>query len=472
MNDESRQGASWLGKIRESGFGHGRIIIGLVILASVVRLSFSQIYTPRYFPDSRDYFAQAQAIAKNVFGANVEIGKGNFPWPRPQVYPFIIACAGLNWSRVFFLQACMGIAITVLLYLIFARMSGSKLVGFFAGAGYALNPSQLLIEFGAMSQTTGTFLLMLALFFFFRIIKKGSNPGWLDYLLSGVLIGIGMYCRSQFQVILGFMLLFLLWRRAGRLRKHLVGVGLFILPVLGMTYLSGDLSSNFFETGVQPIHGITMSYNVVHLLEYAPDEYARERDILIKYREDYRRSGGATLENCVAVALNELLAEPGMNIGKLSDKLGRMTLAIARRAPLQYAKKIFQNLANFWRPAWFSHQYGIGAVLKGERLSSKIIAVIYTVFHLICMLIFILLPLTLFFKSRLKTLLLYKGEVVFIYSIVLSTNLLGAVIQYGDPSYKISFEPLIIGISLWVIISFTGWLDRSDEGTEKFSAAS
>ncbi|MFH1071133.1 MAG: hypothetical protein V1794_16050 [Candidatus Glassbacteria bacterium] len=62
-------------------------------------------------------------------------------------------------------------------------------------------------------------------------------------------------------------------------------------------------------------------------------------------------------------------------------------------------------------------------------------------------------------------------EVAFIYSIVLSTDLLGAIFQYGDPKYKTSLEPLIIALSLWTVIIVAGRLDRPGAGKEKVSAA-
>lgn len=422
-------------------------LIQLLVISIIVRIIFSLIYPIKSFPDTSDYFKAAKLLsADSIEKSNLE----KTTWPRPPGYPALIAAVNFNPQAVVIIQAGMGVGIAVLLYLMFLRITRSEIVSFVIGLSYGLNPSQLLFEFGLSSETTGTFFLILTLYCFFRILDKENKPKSAVFALPGLLISLSILTRSQFQIVLVLMFFFLAYQMRTNFKRGLLNLLIFLLPVIIIFGIpSGKKFNGLIGYEQQPIRGTLALSHLYPYLEDAPEEFGEIKDILIKHRDKYRKAGGPTLAFSVTTAIPELLEKTGSHAA-LSDTLGKMALSIIRKRPVEYSKTVSWYLVDFFRPTWYSRQFGIRSVLYGKRLSSKIIAASYAVFHLTSMSIFLFLPFIWIIYPRSREPLLLRSEVIFIYLLVFFTDLAQAIFTVGDPRYKTSVEPLIIGISLWI----------------------
>lgn len=121
----------------------------LLIIAIAARILFSIRCDLRTFPDSKGYFETGrQLVTGDYSGYN---GK------RAPVYPLLIASTGFNREATVFFQTAMGVGISLLLYLIFSKLTSSSMAGFLAGLVHALNPAMIGYEFTLCSETTCAF---------------------------------------------------------------------------------------------------------------------------------------------------------------------------------------------------------------------------------------------------------------------------------------------------------------------------
>src|SRR5689334_8550462 len=93
----------------------------LFALAVAVRIVLAAIYRPHIQPDSPGYLAVAQRIWDGSFAG--------FNGGRTPGYPLLLVAAAMNLYVVWFIQAAMGIAVTLMLFDLIVRRTGSATAG-------------------------------------------------------------------------------------------------------------------------------------------------------------------------------------------------------------------------------------------------------------------------------------------------------------------------------------------------------
>jgi Dolichyl-phosphate-mannose-protein mannosyltransferase len=185
-----------------------------VALGALSRLALVGAARTALFWDSGSYLG----VAKNI------LARG-FPPPlglRPPGYPLFILATG--WGGPFLggtviAQHLLGVATTVLLYLILARITQSRLVGLVGALAFSVMPDVLFMEVTIYSETLAMFLVTSCAFLMVRHGNRpGSPAGW---LLCGIVVAVATWTRPITVVLIPVVTMAVLasepWRcRGGR----------------------------------------------------------------------------------------------------------------------------------------------------------------------------------------------------------------------------------------------------------------
>lgn len=434
----------------------------LIVISILARLVFASVYTPKAFPETNNYLRLARQFTSGDFTGY--LGK-NAP-----IYSFMIIACGFNLKVLAAFQQLLGLGIAVLLFLIFSRLSASDWIGLLAGLSYALNPSQLLFESAFLPETTCTFLVTLIAFLFLNMVKKDRKPPWWRYAFLGFLSGVCLLTRPHYQFLPPLLLIFFIYDLRRKATPWLVKSISLVFPViillgvwLGFQYARVGRASTTTHLGV------TLMYHPFNFIEYAPDRFSNVREVLLKVRGDYMRRKGDTY-GAVEYAIPELMEKTGLSYAELDRLYLSMAVATIMEKPGLYGANLVRALARFFKPSWYSRQFGIRGVMAGKRMISKVIAAGYTAVHLALVTIFVLFPLLMVLFKKFRVREFVSIEVLFIYVSVWTAAAVQAVLVLGENNrFRVSVEPLLFAAAVWIAIKLINRF-RGLEGSNNRSA--
>jgi len=422
-------------------------LLFVIIISVSIRLVYGLSYPLRTVPDTAGYFQVGKQLTSGDYR--------EYTGRRTPVYPLFIAAAGFNKKIVAGLQALMGVGIAVLLYLIFSGLTESRTFGFILGLSYALNPSQILFEFTLMTEAVSTFLLILTVYLFFKILAKNEIPNWKEFFVLGLACSLCVLTRPQFQILPVIIFFFAAYHLKITVGARVWKSAVFLIPVIISLGLWVDFQHRRIGRYAVTVDlGADLTNHTVKFIEYAPERYDEIKKVLIKNRNFKLRTKGETY-NSMAASMPELLELTGLSYPELCDKLKEMNLETIGKAPVPYLKSVFKSFAVFFKPTWFGRLFGIRPAVESGGWRLKIIASTYAVFHLCSMMIFLIFPLFKLLAPRLAGFFKWTTEISFIYVLVLITGISQAFVESGENArYKTSVEPLIICLALWIILEF------------------
>ena len=422
-------------------------LLWLVLVSIIIKISAIAWLGPRSMPDTQGYFETGRQLVSGDYS--------DYTGKRTPVYPLLIAAAGYNQYVVAGLQSAMGVGIAILLYLIFARLSGHDSYGLILGLTYTLNPSQILIESTLVSETTCTFILLFSVFYLFKILAKAAPPGAKDIAWLGFLCGLCILTRPQYQPLPLLIIFFLAYcfhsLSLSKIWKYiflLVPIMLMLIPWAFFQY------KRIGQFVLSPDLGYDMTNHTVKFIEAAPERYADLKEILIENRTVKLRTRHDTY-NCVATSIPEMLKLRGYKYSDLCKELGEMNFAVIRLEPLLYLNSVLRSFVTFFKPTWYGRLFGIRSAVTSGGFILKTIALVYASFHLCCMLVFLTVPVFKLLKTRWTAFFTWTSELSFIYLLVLTTGISQAFVECGENArYKTSVEPLVICVACWILIKF------------------
>ena len=418
-------------------------IFWLTAVSAAVRILFTLIYPYKSWPETNRYVVLAQQFLSSDYSQYT--GK-NVP-----VYSFLLIATGFNLHLLAVIQNLMAVTLTIIIFLIFRELARSEPVAFVSALAYALNPSLLLFEFAFLPEHVCTFLIGITAYVFIRFLDAGNSTAWWKYFLLGLLSGICLLTRPHYQFLLVLLLGFTLYRLRGAGYKRLITAGVTLL--LPVTILLGSwLVFQKKRTGrmVMTTHtGITLMYHAVNFVEYAPESYTDVRDVLIKGQKEYLRKE-AEYYGVVEAVIPELQSLKNLNYTQIDTLYLGMAIATIKQKPVLYLKSVVRAMARFFKPSWYSRQFGIRGVLAGERTSSKIVALIYAAVHLFLMVALVATPLILIARPYIPLRHYFSVNTSFLHALIGLTALIQAVMVLGENSrFRVSVEPYMYGFAIW-----------------------
>lgn len=192
-------------------------LLGLLLLAVVVRLLFFTSAPPLLNPDSGGYYAPGRNL---VFGDGFDLGLRRTP-----TYPLFIAAviwfAGEDLQRLVTVQHFLFGPLLVALTFILGRLVAGRVVAVVAAALVAVSGPLLLYEHYVMTEVPFA-VLLLALLVAVVLAVRRSSLGWTA--LTGLLFGALILCRPSGQ-ILALIVVGALLLTPASWRRRLVALG-------------------------------------------------------------------------------------------------------------------------------------------------------------------------------------------------------------------------------------------------------
>lgn len=420
--------------------------ISLLLTISVIsRVIFSFVYTPKKWPPTYMYLEQAKQFVSGDFTGY--IGR------LTPMYSFFMIATGFNFELLAVLQKVMAVVVTILVFLIIRNISGSKKIAFISALAYTLNPSQWLFESAYLTETVCIFLLATITYMVIRILDESHSARWWKYTILGILSAMLLLTRPQYQFMPLLLLIFTLWplRKASLIRITICAVSL-LLPVAVL--LGSWLAFQHKHTGrvsTTIMTGTCLMYHPINFIEYAPDEYSEVKEILQNGIAEYLKRGNSYY-GVVEAVIPEIQRTKGMNWAEVDSMYLSMAVATIKAKPLLYLKSVTKATARFFKPAWYSRQFGIRSVMAGDRLSSKIIAVGYSVVHLFLMATFLSFLLLLVVYPPFRRQEFFQDKVLYLYCLIIMTMSVQSILVLGENSrYRICVEPYMYGIAVWCL---------------------
>ena len=307
-------------------------ILALVLLGMVIRLGVWQIYQPVITDDTVTYFKAAREIATLEFGGY--LGR------RTPIYPLLILAGQSNYAIVWFLQSCLGIGISVVIFFIVLECVPSRRLAFALALLHSLTLNQLLFEATMLSETLSTLLVLVSVLAFLRVLK--GRGGHL-FLLLGISSALATLARPLYIYLGPFYLLLLVVARRTPDRKAVVAYILaFSLPILAWAAFN-KVQIGYF--GLSSQMGLSLSQHSGKFIDKAPEEFATLRDIYLKHRAQMPPDAD---HMSIWEAVPDMLSSTGLRFVDLNRQLTRLSLLLFARYPELYLRSAFGSWITFW----------------------------------------------------------------------------------------------------------------------------
>jgi hypothetical protein len=323
------------------------------------RLGLWLTYQPISYGDTAPYLRLANDLLTR--------GWGGYDGTRVPGYPVFLALLDLDPGRIWLVQMGLGWGISLLLFWIAWRTTGSAFLGASLALIYDLIPGLLFFEPNLLSETLATFTVVASLALL--VVLMRFSQGWRGILLSlvlGVASSAAGLVRPLFYLMAAWLLPFValggvaggggetgLRRAVAELRDGWRGALLRVLAYALPTgvLLGGWVAWVYHNYGMLSPDTKTGFYLVQHtgnFFESLPEEDALIRDTYLRYRDAQVAERGDQT-NAIYAAIPELTRVTGLSIFDLSRELQRLSLRLIRQHPGLYLRSVLQGWVDFWR---------------------------------------------------------------------------------------------------------------------------
>ncbi len=345
----------------------------LVVLLAVFLLVRLPIWErpPQTYADSATYLEPTDELLTEDF--EIE----NYDSERGLAYPFFLStifrfAGDDNLPAVVGVQKVLGLLITLLLFFIGVRLSGSYGIGLLFGLFYALNVPAALFEVTILAETLSTFLtvvlLLVELFALRMVYRRESALRLLPlFALTGVLCGILALSKHKFLLFwvapTGIFALLILYQYALRrlvsapaMKRRLLGLlAIAVVPAgiaIGWSVVNWN---NFGWFTFSPISGINLSNVAGGFIEYASDPRCNDFvNVYLQYRQaEIERTGthAMTIYRTLQAQIDPENFQQRVEYQRLAYDCS-LSAILAR--PDLYLKTALASSDLFWDPAIYS----------------------------------------------------------------------------------------------------------------------
>ena len=420
------------------------LLAGAIIFAVwlVTRAALACVYSPETAPDSGTYLELARQIGQLDFS--------DYIGQRTPGYPLLLMAVGSRFTMIWFLQACLSMAASLLLFCTVRGNGGAWGLAIGVALAYLLLFNTLFYEAAVITETLSAFLLVLTSYLFLRAVQRGvtlrSSVG------IGLVVAALVLTRPQYIFMVPLLGLLLCCARGRqRITQAVIFLVVASLPIGGWMAFNKQHIGHFSLTSLL---GYNLSNHTGAFMEKAADEHALFRDIYLKYRDRKMQQSGSH-PMTIFSAKQELRQASGLGEVELSARFQRISVELIARYPELYLWSVAKAWASFWAvprseqqevlnsPAVKRWLDGIGKV---EHVLLRLLNVVFLLSSL----------LMLFCALRLRRSGL--GEFVapaFMATVVLATSVVQALAEYGEnPRYFIPSQPLVIAGTALALLAF------------------
>lgn len=414
--------------------------IVLALFGLLERVWIWSIYQPVSYGDTGAYMRLANVLAR--------LAINGYDGTRVPGYPAFLAILNMEPAAVWLGQMALGWTLSMMVFWVTWKTTGSSPVGALAGGLYNLIPGLFLFESNLLSETLTGFCIVLCFALYVVLEReKRTAPGVvLAFGLGLAASAVGMTRPLFFPATLWTLPFVFLaagktWRRrAGYLAAYVIG------PLLiqgGWLYFIHDHYGMISPT---TMGGYSLVQHTGEFFERLPDSESTIRDIYLKYRDAQIAERGVQT-NAIWEAIPELSEATGHSFFMLSRKMQRLSFYLIRRHPGLYLRNVvegwiwFWKAPVYWKPALIASSFG-RALLTGWAVAGRGIAVLANA----C---FLLTGLLVVVSRRARRILPLDRYTLFAGGFVLWTSVVQTVVDHGDnPRFLVPLQMLVVYVIL------------------------
>ena len=370
-------------------------------------------------------------------------GTGSTDSPPEGLYPGMLALLDRSPEGAVLVQHVMGIATSLLCFLLALYWTGSRIWAACAGilCGTALNA--VAYEHMLLTEAPAAFLFtsMILLLIHATSGRDGKHRGP-ACTISGALMGLTVLLRPVTAAAVCVLLPAAALRRprrGGLICAAAWSAALALTVTLWILTVSGGR----FPAGYP---GFNMTNQTGAFLESAPDRYAAARDVYIA-----RRDSTGTHRMIIWSAVPDMMRVTGLSYRELDGLTLRMCVSAAAARPLRYAGAVLTSLAGTWKgcPLPGTDERGIGGAIRGWVWPVQRILLLTVRGLFLAGFLALVMPGP---RRILSKAMLLLPVMLAIMSILLAT----ALVESANPRYLVPFQPLMIAVSITSLVKLMG----------------
>lgn len=350
--------------------------LGLGVFGLVERAALWFVYAPASFGDSPSYMRLAGALSEGGLSA--------YDGTRVPGYPALLALLAQDPRSVWLVQMALGWGISMLLFWLGWKTTGSPYPGFSSGMLYNLIPGQVLFEANLLSETLSAFFVILSLALWVALQrdtrasrpfegKPEASPSQARELLLAGLLGatsaVAGMVRPLFFLLSAWLFFFVLSEPARVATQRMArAIGFGIGPVLILGGWLNWVSSTYGMFAPTTMGGYHLVQHTGEYFEYLPDEVAPIRDTYLKYRDAQIAERGVQT-NAIWDAIPEMSEVSGLSFFELSVELQRLSLRLIVEHPDLYFKNVIEGWIDFWKAPVYWDRGAVAAPWLGAAFA-------------------------------------------------------------------------------------------------------
>lgn len=330
------------GRVFFGGRSTGWWAVALLLVGVIERAAIGLTYGPVDWGDSPSYMRLAGVIAKG--------GLHGYDGTRVPGYPALLALLGQSERSVWIAQMAMGLAISLLLLWMTARVTSRPGLGFAVGLSYDLAAGLVLFEFNILSETLSGFFLVAAMAVYLLIRpSRRMTTLILVTLALGLVASLAGMARTLFYFLPVWLLPFVWLAAGGDIKRRLAAIaGLSLPSVLILGGWIGFIYVHYDMLSPSTMSGYNLVQHTGRYFQYLPEQDATIRDTYIKYR-DARIAERGVQTNAIWDAIPELSQKTGLSFFALSQKMEELSIQLILAHPTLYLHDVATGWIDFWK---------------------------------------------------------------------------------------------------------------------------
>jgi hypothetical protein len=424
-------------------------LIALFIVCALIRVGHWSVGSVKLYPDSNEYLAVARALATGDFDG--------YTGERPPGYPLFLLICRTDIHLVWWIQSILGIATSLVLFLIVYEHTRNELLSLISGLVPSLSVNTLLFESAILSETLSTFLLIMILWVLLRIVRN-DNGSVIPYASLGILVAMSCLTRPIFLYLPLFLTVFFVLCWGFRLlstRRAPLLLAVFLIPVLvSVGGWSAFNKSKVDYFGITTLLGYNLTQHSIRAIDDAPDDFDTLKQILLKTRREHEIRH-ESLAFSAFQARKEMMNATGLTVSGLSRRLTALAFCVFVRHPFVYAASVLKSWESFWETAIYWSPYRID-----PRAARRFLEIYWTIEESILTalrLVFLMLACAWcvrFLAARISVRKQLSSLSWILGATVMTASFVQALLESGENArYAIPFQSLIVTVVLLQLTS-------------------
>ena len=416
----------------------------LAIIGALERAWLWSVYQPIPYPDTNAYLRLARVLSRFTL-------KG-YDGTRVPGFPALLAAVSLEPGQVWLAQMGLGWLISLLLFWVTWRMTGSISVAMFTGCLYNLIPGQILFEANLLSETLTTFWVILSLTLLMLLRRvKNQTAGIILTLLLGVCASATGMVRPLFFPLTIWLVPFIWSAVEGDWRHRLLRV---IVFSIGPLLIQGGwllfIYDRFHMFSPTTMGGFSLVQHTGEYFEYLPDSVASIRDTYLHFRDLHIAERGVQT-NAVWDAIPAMTEATGLSSYALSRKIGQLSIQLILQHPDLYLSNALEGWVAFWKaPVYWQPSAVHSDVARG------LIAFMVPIGRGISIIangLFLFISITALMRKSWRVRLGFGQQMVASAGLVWWISIVQTLVDHGDnPRFLVPLQMIVISVlfcSLW-----------------------